>query len=74
MAGRAIGHLNRLGAQFGTILGPTWTREWVVVLEPVGPTAIVGYATPADIEAARVYVAEHGPRSVTEHRLFGGQR
>lgn len=73
MSGYPIGRLN-MEIPFGTILGPTEMGEWVTVVEPVGRTALIRFATVTDLEAAKARVAEHGPRSVTEHRLFGGLR
>lgn len=58
----------KLVAEPGTILGPTWTREWLVATGPdeEGRT-LCGYATTADIDAAvdRMNQGE-APRSVAE--------
>ena len=58
----------KLAVEPGTILGPTWTREWLVATGPdeEGRT-LLGYATQPDLDAAieRMNAGE-APRSVAE--------
>ena len=57
------GRLNNIHAPEGTILGPTLvTREYLVVTGNDDQGVTVGYAIPADLEAA----TKRDPQSVTE--------
>ncbi len=65
-----IGRLNGVDAEVGTILGPDSIGELLVVAERDEAGVRVSYAGVPDIEAARARVAEVGPRSMTELRMF----
>lgn len=60
------GRLNGIFPEVGTILGPIWTGELVVVREVDERGAILGWPTRDDFRAARDADA---PRSLTELRL-----
>ena len=64
------GRLNGIHAEPGTLFGPKQTtREWMVCVDNDDSGCLVGYATPAEIEAARLRLVEGlDPRSVTEAR------
>jgi hypothetical protein len=57
------GRLNGVHAPEGTILGPTWTRELVVVTENDENGVMVGYATATDTDRPT-----DDPCSVSEFR------
>lgn len=64
---RAVaGRLNGITPEVGTLVGPTWTGELLVVTGVDERGAVLGYPTKDEIVAART--APH-PRSVTEVRL-----
>lgn len=56
-----------LDAEPGTILGPMWTREYLVAVANEGGQTVVGYATQADIDMTRERLSRgEAPRSVAE--------
>lgn len=60
------GRMNGVAPEVGTIVGPNWLGELLVVREVDERGATLGYVTREDIAAAR---ATECPRSLTELRL-----
>lgn len=62
------GRLNGIDAPIGTVVGPRWTREMLVVIGVDETGADLGYAQPAELADMAERIAAGGVQSVTEHR------
>jgi hypothetical protein len=58
------------GAEIGTLFGPKdITGDYLVCFDAQGS---LGYASQHEIADAYLYIAQHGPRSVTEYKIYKG--
>lgn len=64
------GRLNGITAEPGTLLGPIWTGEVVVVIDQDDRGVILGYPTEPEMRA----LASREPRSVYEARVQTAMR